>query len=110
MPSRCCISYAITHFAASLLPRLLLTVTATRARHLNRHSHLSTSQQNWSTTSELGEFHGMCVTTETRHLDRLGQPGEFEQDSNTDSEQKSNTGSHSARSKQSTDGSAPHSM
>ena len=25
----------------------------------------------------------MCVTTETRHLDRLGQLGEFEQDSNT---------------------------
>ena len=25
-----------------------------------------------------------CVTTETRHLDRLGQLGEFEQDSNTD--------------------------
>ena len=26
-----------------------------------------------------------CVTTETRHLDRLGQLGEFEQDSNTES-------------------------
>ena len=37
-----------------------------------------------------------CVTTETRHLDRLGQLGEFEQDSNTDSEQESNTDSHSA--------------
>ena len=35
---------------------------------------------------------GVCVTTETRHLDRLGQLGEFEQDSNTDSEQESNTG------------------
>ena len=32
-----------------------------------------------------------CVTTETRHLDRLGQLGELEQDSNTDSEQESNT-------------------
>ena len=28
----------------------------------------------------------LCVTTETRPLDRLGQLGEFEQDSNTDSE------------------------
>ena len=28
----------------------------------------------------------VCVTTETRPLDRLGQLGEFEQDSNTDSE------------------------
>ena len=27
----------------------------------------------------------LCVTTETRHLDRLGQLGEFEQDNNTDS-------------------------
>ena len=33
----------------------------------------------------------LCVTTETRHLDRLDQLGEFEQDSNTDSEQESNT-------------------
>ena len=31
----------------------------------------------------------LCVTTETRHIDRLGQLGEFEQDSNTDSEQES---------------------
>ena len=31
----------------------------------------------------------MCVTSETRHLDRLGQLSEFEQDINTDS--------HSAR-------------
>ena len=35
----------------------------------------------------------VCVSTETRHLDRLGQLGEFEQDSNTDTEQESNTGS-----------------
>ena len=28
----------------------------------------------------------LCVPTETRHLDGLGQHGEFEQDSNTDSE------------------------
>ena len=41
----------------------------------------------------------LCVTTETRHLDRLGQLGEFEQESNTGSEQESNTDSHSARSK-----------
>ena len=40
-----------------------------------------------------------CVTTETRHLGRLGQLGEFEQNSNTDSKQKSNTNSHSARNK-----------
>ena len=33
----------------------------------------------------------VCVTTEKRHLDRLGQLGEFEQDSNTDSELESNT-------------------
>ena len=33
----------------------------------------------------------VCVTTETRHLDRLGQLGEFEQESSTDSEQDSNT-------------------
>ena len=26
-----------------------------------------------------------CVTTDTRHLDRLGKRGEFEQESNTDS-------------------------
>ena len=32
----------------------------------------------------------MCGTTETRPLDRLGQLGEFEQDSNTDLEQESN--------------------
>ena len=40
----------------------------------------------------------LCATTETRHLDRLGQLqlGVFEQDSNTDSEQESNTDSHSA--------------
>ena len=41
----------------------------------------------------------MCVTTETRHLDRHGQLSEFEQDNNTDSEQESNTDSHSARNK-----------
>ena len=35
----------------------------------------------------------LCVTTETRPLDRLGQLGEFEQDSNTDSELESNTAS-----------------
>ena len=29
---------------------------------------------------------GLCVTTGTRHLDRLSLLGEFEQDSNTDSE------------------------
>ena len=28
----------------------------------------------------------VCVTTETRPLDRLGQLGEFEQDSDTDSD------------------------
>ena len=39
----------------------------------------------------------MC--TEARHFDRLGQLGEFKQDSNTNSEQDSNTNSHSARSK-----------
>ena len=36
----------------------------------------------------------LCVTTETRPLDRLGQLGEFELDSNTDSELESNTDSH----------------
>ena len=41
----------------------------------------------------------LCVTTKTRHLDRLGQLGEFEQDSNTDSEQERNTDSQSARNK-----------
>ena len=38
-----------------------------------------------------------CVTTEARPLDRLGPLGEFEQDSNTDSELGSNTYTHSAR-------------
>ena len=38
----------------------------------------------------------LCVTTETRPLDRLGQLGEFEQDSNTDSDLESNTDSHTA--------------
>ena len=39
----------------------------------------------------------VSLTTKTRHLDRLGQLGEFEQDSSTDPEQESNTDSHSAR-------------
>ena len=34
----------------------------------------------------------MRVTTETWHLDRLGQLSEFEQDCDTNSEQESNTG------------------
>ena len=38
----------------------------------------------------------VCVTTETRPLDRLGQLGEFEQDSNTGSELESNTDSQRA--------------
>ena len=38
-----------------------------------------------------------CVTTKTRRLDRRGQLGEFEHDSNTDAEQERNTGSHRAR-------------
>ena len=33
----------------------------------------------------------MCVTAKTRHLGRVGQLGEFEQDSNTDLELESNT-------------------
>ena len=41
----------------------------------------------------------LCVTTETRPLDRLGQLGEVEQDSNTDSELESNTDSHRAQNK-----------
>ena len=41
---------------------------------------------------------GMCVATGTRHVDRPGQLNEFEQDGNTDSERRSNTDSHSARS------------
>ena len=43
----------------------------------------------------------VCVTTETRPLDQLafGQLGEFEQDSNTDSELESNTDSHTAQDK-----------
>ena len=36
---------------------------------------------------------GVCSATETRHLDLLGQLGEVEQDSNTDSEQENNTDS-----------------
>ena len=36
----------------------------------------------------------MCVATETRHLDRLGQLVELEQESNIDSEQESSTDSH----------------
>ena len=36
-------------------------------------------------------------TTETRHLDRPGQLGEFEQESSTESEQRSNKDSHSAQ-------------
>ena len=47
------------------------TCVTTKTLHRHRHGQLSD---------------GMCVTTETRHLDRLGQLGEFEQDSNTDSE------------------------
>ena len=39
----------------------------------------------------------LCVATETRPLDRLGQLGEFEQDSSTDAELESNTDLHSAR-------------
>ena len=39
------------------------------------------------------------MTTETRHLDRLGQLSDFEQDDNTNPEQKCNTDSHSARNK-----------
>ena len=50
-----------------------------------------------------GPAHGLAVsvgvTAETRHLDRLGQLGEFQQDSNTDSEWESNTDSGSARNK-----------
>ena len=38
----------------------------------------------------------LCVATETRPLDRLGQLGEFERDSNTDSELESNTDSPEA--------------
>ena len=39
----------------------------------------------------------MCVTTKTRPLNRLGQLGEFEQDSNADPELGSNTYTHSAQ-------------
>ena len=39
----------------------------------------------------------LCCSNAGRHLDRLGQLGEFEQDSNTDSEQESTTDSHGAR-------------
>ena len=42
------------------------------------------------------ECSAACVPTETRHLDRLGQLSEFEQDSNTDSEPESNTDLRSA--------------
>ena len=41
----------------------------------------------------------VCVTTETRPLDRLGQLSAFEEDSNTDSELGSNTYTHSAQNK-----------
>ena len=41
----------------------------------------------------------VCVTTGTRRLDRLGQLAEVEQESITDSQQGSNTDSHSERSK-----------
>ena len=40
---------------------------------------------------------GLCVAVGARHVDRLGQFGEFEQDSSADPEQESNTDSHSAR-------------
>ena len=47
-------------------------------------SALSSSERNsWAESS----CTCVCVTTETRHLDRLGQLGEFEQDSNTTSGQ-----------------------
>ena len=36
----------------------------------------------------------MCVTTKTRHLNRLGQLSELEKESNTKSQQESNTDSH----------------
>ena len=41
----------------------------------------SLSMTSW-VTSSFGPL--MCVTTETRHLDRAGQLGECVQDSNTD--------------------------
>ena len=41
----------------------------------------------------------LCVTTETRPLDRLCQFSEFGQESNTNSQQDSNTDSHSTRNK-----------
>ena len=55
-----------------------------------------------STLSGAAPGLSLCVllfTTETRHLNRLRQLSEFEQDSNTNSEQESNKGSHSARNK-----------
>ena len=39
----------------------------------------------------------VCVTTKKRHLIRLGQISEFEQESNTESQQESDADSHSAR-------------
>ena len=43
--------------------------------------------------------HWLRVTTKTRHLNRLGQLGDFKQDSDTDPEQERNTDLHSARNK-----------
>ena len=71
-------------------PSLRFSARVSQSRVLQQRQGISTG---------LASSVSVCVTTETRHLDRLGQLGEFEQDSNTDSEQESNTDSHSARNK-----------
>ena len=42
------------------------------------------AQRSTGSSTVHGRKCALCVTTKTRHLDRLGQLGEFEQDSNTD--------------------------
>ena len=70
----------LVRFADASRPDLVSTCTRTASVH----------KCAWVCASTLD---GVCVETKTRHLDRLGQLSEFEQDDNTNSEQESNTDS-----------------
>ena len=63
-----------------------------RSQSLSGKATLNLSRKATQTRTVRKTLRG-CVTTETKPLDRLGQLGEFEQDSNTDSELESNTDS-----------------
>ena len=58
-----------------------------------------TDGDSWERQLRSSMFVSLHETTETRQLDRLGQLGVFEQESNTESQQERNADSHSARSK-----------